>query len=332
MNEIARAAGVARSTVSKALRDDPTISPARCKEIQKLARDIGYRPNPMVSALMAQLLRHRRRTDPHHIAWIDLWPNNGARAAVPILKPLLRGARQRAEELGYAIEVHCVTAEGISAERLSQILVSRAQWGIIIPPVPSNVADFPLDLRGLTGVTIGTSFHHPVMHRVSPNHFQGAQLACDQLRAKGFRRIGFVLSPEMDERVDGKWLGAFLARQHAWPVSERVPPLLAGSDGEMEFKKWRARHLPDVFLIAEAHVLSWLQTTTKGGSDDIPVTWLVIETVARKAWGIDYQAERIGGAAVELLLGQIHRNERGSPAVPHTVLLDGVWVEGSKSS
>jgi hypothetical protein len=30
---------------------------------------------------------------------------------------------------------------------------------------------------------------------------------------------------------------------------------------------------------------------------------------------------------VEVVVAQIHRNERGSPPVPQTVLIDGVWSE-----
>jgi hypothetical protein len=31
--------------------------------------------------------------------------------------------------------------------------------------------------------------------------------------------------------------------------------------------------------------------------------------------------------AVEVVVAQIHRNERGTPSVPQTVLIDGVWSE-----
>ena len=43
--------------------------------------------------------------------------------------------------------------------------------------------------------------------------------------------------------------------------------------------------------------------------------------------GIDYRGESIGAAAIEMVVGQIHRNERGSPEIPNTLLMDGIWVE-----
>ena len=209
MRHVARVARVAVSTVSKALRNDPALPEKRCRSIQALAARLGYRPNPLVATLMAQLHHHRRRADPHNIAWIDLWPTGRDHGAAMSDEPLLRGARERAKELGYGIEVYPVGTDAPSTKRLHRVLSTRGQWGLIIPPVPESAVKLALDLRGLTGVTIGTSLHQPVMHRVSPNHFQGCALAFERMRARGIGRIGLVLTPAMNNRVEGKWLGAF---------------------------------------------------------------------------------------------------------------------------
>jgi DNA-binding LacI/PurR family transcriptional regulator len=325
MATVARAAKVATSTVSKALREDPTIPVNRRREIQQIARRLGYRPNPMVAALMARLHSSRRRNDPHHIAWIDLWPDEREAARTNDFKLMLLGANQRAAELGYQIEVHHVGRDGTSATRLHQILTSRSQWGLIIPPVPLQAMSYPLDIQGLTAVTIGTSLHEPVMHRVAANLYQGCHLACCKLREKGFHRIGLVLSPSMVERVEGRWLGAYLAEQLQWPVEERLAPLLLMDDEETKFHRWLEESKPDVILIAEPHIENWLA----GRRKIKPRTaWLrMLEQTRRNVMAIDTRPEKMGGAAVELVVGQIHRNERGSPEIPHTLMLDGVWFE-----
>ena len=182
-------------------------------------------------------------------------------------------------------------------------------------------------MRGLAAVTVGTSLHEPVMHRVSPNHYQGAQLACVRLRAKGFRRIGLVLSWELNNRVEGKWLGAFLAEQQLWPSSHRVRPLLVDEGGLTAYQRWLEHQNPDAVLLAEPHVAAWLGRSARKGKASLPFAWLHLETSTEGVWHIDYHAERIGAAAVELVIGQIHRNERGSPTISHTLLLDSSWVE-----
>ena len=54
----------------------------------------------------------------------------------------------------------------------------------------------------------------------------------------------------------------------------------------------------------------------------------MIEATRKESLGIDTRPAKMGAAAVELVVAQIHRNERGSPPIPHTLLLDGVWCEG----
>src|SRR5688572_2719992 len=104
MSEIARLAQVAPSTVSRALRDDPAIPLTRRTEIKRLAEQLGYHPNPLVSTLMAQVHKGRRMDEPGHIAWIDLWPEGVSTPAVFMLQ-ILTGAKKRAEALGYQLEI-----------------------------------------------------------------------------------------------------------------------------------------------------------------------------------------------------------------------------------
>ena len=55
LDEVARAAKVAKATVSYALRQHPKIPAATRDRILRIATDLGYRPNPRVSSLMAQV-------------------------------------------------------------------------------------------------------------------------------------------------------------------------------------------------------------------------------------------------------------------------------------
>src|SRR5512140_818827 len=55
LQEIARRAGVSRSTVSRVMRNDPRISPATAARVQAAARELNYRPNPLLSTLMERV-------------------------------------------------------------------------------------------------------------------------------------------------------------------------------------------------------------------------------------------------------------------------------------
>ena len=329
MEDVAKAVGVARSTVSKALRDDPSISVRRREEIRRQADKLGYRPNPMVATLMAQLHSRRRRSDPHHIAWVDLWPDDRkARIVSVVAESLLSGARERAAQLGYNIEVYRTTVDRISPARLRQILMTRSQWGLIIPPVPDAMMNYTLNMEGLTGVGVGLSLHEPVLHRVSPNHYQGGRLACQQLRAKGFRRIGFAIDPTTSERGQHRWLAAYLAEQYHWTAAERLPPLLVEASDSDRFYAWLRKHNPDAILVSEPYVPGWLASFSRSRKKAPKVAWLLRpDKPGKHTWGIDGLPDQLGAAAVELVIGQIHRNERGCPDTARTLLIDGVWSE-----
>ena len=55
METVARAAKVSKMTVSLALRTHPSISAGTRARVVACARKICYTPNPLVSALMANL-------------------------------------------------------------------------------------------------------------------------------------------------------------------------------------------------------------------------------------------------------------------------------------
>jgi len=292
-----------------------------------MARKLGYQPNPLVANLMAQLHVQRRRDDPFNIAWIDLWPDDQESSGLQLLNPLLEGARRRASELGYGIEIHRPTRDGLSPDRLHRILVSRGQYALIVPPVPEAAMNYRLDLEGMAGVTIGTSLHKNRIHRVAPNLYQGSQLACHHLRDQGFRRIGLVLSEKMHERVEKSWTGAFLAEQQHWPKIDRLPPLLLNTWDRTRFNKWHSQYQPDAVLLSEPVPASWMKELSGGGRRrPSPIVWLLVEGRQPGVQGVDYRGNAIGAASVEMVVGQIHRNERGDPKIPNTLLLPGVWT------
>jgi LacI family transcriptional regulator len=55
LSDIADAVGYSKNTVSLALRSDPQIPEATRAVIRETAERLGYRPNPVLSQLMAEL-------------------------------------------------------------------------------------------------------------------------------------------------------------------------------------------------------------------------------------------------------------------------------------
>ena len=104
MAEIAQELGVASSTVSRALRGDPRISAEMRQRVETLAKNTGYRPNPLVSALMAS----RRRRGAGEVDVIALVTNYGGREswrAKDVCRWEYEGIIARATALGFRVEI-----------------------------------------------------------------------------------------------------------------------------------------------------------------------------------------------------------------------------------
>ena len=118
--------------------------------------------------------------------------------------------------------------------------------------------------------------------------------------------------------------------QVTWPTEQHIPPLLATPEDEARFLEWHKRFKPDAILLAEAYVEKWVELTATRRARAPAVAWLRrIESMPKSTFAVDTRPDKMGAAAVELVVGQIHRNERGSPRTAHTLLLDGVWSEAT---
>src|ERR1700677_1612449 len=126
MEDVARAAGVSRSTVSRALRNDLRLKPETCERVRKVAAELGYRPNPFVATLMADLQRKRQPSASSTFAFVTAHPSrDGWRRQNPSFVDYFEGAQERAATHGYALEAFCLREPGMTAERFTRMLYTR---------------------------------------------------------------------------------------------------------------------------------------------------------------------------------------------------------------
>jgi DNA-binding LacI/PurR family transcriptional regulator len=124
-------------------------------------------------------------------------------------------------------------------------------------------------------------------------------------------------------------LSTFLLLQHGMPEAQRVPVEIPEEWTERNFQAWFARHRPDAIIGVVHPVREWL---ARGGIEsprDIGLVSLDWDEESGDAFAaVDQNALATGAAAVDLVLGQMRRNERGIPAIPQTVLVDCRWRPG----
>jgi len=131
MQQIAAAAGVSKSAVSLALRNDPRIPKATRSRIQKVANDLGYQRNPVVDSLMTQLRAGRQPSFQANLGLVNCSPKKDL-SENHTFRRLREGVLRRAEQLGYGVEEFWLQQPDMRPERIKQILETRGIRGLIL--------------------------------------------------------------------------------------------------------------------------------------------------------------------------------------------------------
>ena len=328
---IARRARVSQSTVSRALSNNPVLPRSTCRRIQAIARQMGYVPNPLVSSVFGAMRRRQSRTNLGTLAFLTAHATRNGWKSIATYRDFFVGAEERAAEQGFAIETHWAAEPGLTGTRLGGILAARGILGVIVSTRGSTEAFPELPWENFALVRIGLSQRRLPFHCAVNHQFQTARLVAGQLAARGYVRIGLAMTTWQNEASDQGWLGGFLVWQQSQPASRRLPVNLLPALTAETFLDWFGHHRPDAVISVNPDVAIWLRTTNHRVPEDVGVALLDWHDNYGDIAGADQNSRLAGSAAVDILLGQLRRNERGIPAHPHTLLIESSWREGAPS-
>jgi LacI family transcriptional regulator len=333
--DIADKLGVSHTTLSMALRDHHTISQKRREQVQRAAKEMGYRPDPFLSSLAA----YRRKNSPvkfqSTIAWINHWEQPEHLRKLREFDAYWRGAKDAAERFGYLLDEIRWPAD-CSAKRFEKILLTRGVRGVLIPPHRTKPDWGNLDWNKFSIVRFGMSVKTPDSNAVTADQFRAVTMAVNKIYQYGYRRIGLVVGRGLDENVGGNFYGGFCWAQVLLKLNPALPPLRTDygtqSAEEMDreklaLKKWLTRHKPDAILTTDAEVPGLIKELGYRIPQDIVVAGTSVHDIPVDA-GVDQHSEAIGRIAVETLVKQINVNERGEPSDPTRILVESRWQDG----
>lgn len=341
--DVAKRAGVHVTTVSLALRNHPSLPVATRERLQSLAQEMGYRPDPNLRALMSyRNLKLGGRT-PSVLAYIT---NAGGRwdwKNAPAHLEFFEGASGRAEQLGYTLEHFWLGEPGLSHERLSNILISRGINGVVLASqwAPSCTT-VQFDWPHFSGARIDFSPRDSLLHCVTNDQRAIIQLAMRQVRAAGYRRIGFVMPDWWDECVDLAWSAGFLAEQAKLPAEDHIPILYyaraAGASSPPEptpttvpkkaLEGWLRKFQPEVLISYAPFVLPQLEALGTRIPGDLAFVDIFLRKSDSHTAGVRNNCTRVGEMAVELVDAQLQQNTFGLPKFQTATLVEGTWCDG----
>ena len=333
LRDIAKIAKVSTMTVSLSLRNDPSISKATRERVCKVAKECGYRRDPLLSAYGQQIRRRKSRAFHSTLAWFHDWTENEAYKTEPWLRRYWAGARERAETLGFALDPIWLREPKLNARRLHDILQARGIRGFVVHQLlnPEFFKEFPLD--AYAGASIGQNLLSPHIPRVLADAPANALIALEQLVARGYRRIGFFQNVYHTAKTQAEGVASVYFHAYRLTGTPPIPPFFftdVAKDGSevAAFKAWLEAHEPDVILTENDDVLRMLDDTGYRVPQQTAVAHLEITDVSKHWSGIDPGAEALGATAVDTLVGQLFRNELGAQHPHESLRLVGRWVEG----
>jgi DNA-binding LacI/PurR family transcriptional regulator len=315
-------------TVSRALRDAPKVSEQRREQIQEIAREMGYRPNPEMSRLMAIMRQTRTKRSASVMALVNTFTRNVLENENEHLKTFYTGARTQAAKLGFMPELFSIGDEEISDQRLSKILYARGIEAAVVLPFPYERTRLDLDYRKFYVSSIGRSQSEQNFHRACPNQFQATRLSLQMCHQLGYKRPGLILRSVMDRRSGYRYSAAYLQFLYENPEREALPIINLQPYSTAGLGEWLKANKPDVILGLGPRTLSLVRELGYRVPEDVGFINLSKLDGDDEMSGVDNHFQEVGAAAVDLVVSQMHSFDRGLSAHPKTVLINGTWVEG----
>ena len=330
MKDIAKVAGVSVMSVSRALRSQYGNSPATRDRIVRIAEKMGYRPNPMVSALMSGRASRSKRQTTTNLAMLQLGVSRD-------LKGFEDGVVERSRMLGYSLDTFAHEPHQITDHRLRSILIHRGIRGIIV--MPAFLAPYKLDFNfsGFAAAAIGFSVPHPRLPRVISDAYHRVLDASRTLYQRGYRRLGLVYCDDENRRFDYSLTAGLKVsslavasdlKSHALSVPVSHDGVTLSRKIQQKMADWIRQHEIEVIISQMDDVYPSLLHLGFSIPKDIGYLHLHRSNDPAIAC-MDQLCYQTGAKAVDVVSAMMHRNEYELPQFPSIISTPSCWIDGA---
>jgi len=334
METLARHLGLSRNAVSLALRNDPSIPESTRQRVLEAAKEFGYQRNPAHGELMSQMRRKGHGSTLATLALINCHQEADAFRSHPTIPSYVAGCQARARELGYPLDRFWMHEPGWRAERWCEMLETRGIRGLVLIGMMEQnriPADFLPVIDRFPAVVTGVRTRDPALSFACVDHHILTLQAFEQALKLGYKRPALVMDPVIDALVEHRFSAGYRTAQHELPLRRRIPPFEKVAEARQDlstFKNWLDRWKPDVLFSLYSEVREWVEAL----GFQVPESMGLIQLEWRKRqpeWaGMNQHNDLTGQAAVDMLIGMIHRGEGSIKPFPRATLIGPSWVAG----
>jgi len=316
LEEVAKLAGVSRSTVSRVVNQHPNVRPEVRERVWEVIRQTGYQPHAAARSLATRRTRVIGLIIPQAVTTLFTDPY------FPIL---IRGIADACNAHNYHLMLSLFSRRRVQESRArqdllyQQVLRGRYLDGVVVSSAPLDDPIFPRLLEdGVPFIIVGR-YPHERANYVDVDNVAGARMAVEHLLRLGHERVATITGPlnmfAAQDRLEG-YQQALAAR--GIPVDE---DLIAEGDftergGRAAMQRLLLRRPTAIFAASDMMAVGAIKVLREAGLrvpedvavvgfDDIPLASMVEPPLTT----VRQPIEQTGGMAVELLVSLLENPE-----------------------
>ncbi|WP_298456553.1 LacI family DNA-binding transcriptional regulator [uncultured Cellulomonas sp.] len=194
LDEVARLAGVSRSTASRAINRGPRVSAATRAAVDAAVTELGFTPNRAARSLVT------RRTD--SIALVVPEPDERV-LSDPFFAGTISGLTAALSASDLQLVLVLARPTEVATRTLRYLRNGHVDGAVVVSHHRGDALAVELERSGLPSVFIGRPLSGPRAEYVDVDNVAGGRLATDHLIRSGRRRIATVTGPlDMSAGVD----------------------------------------------------------------------------------------------------------------------------------
>jgi LacI family transcriptional regulator len=321
LEEVARLAGVSRSTVSRVINDHPNVRPETREQVWQAIRKSGYQPHAVARSLVTNRTQIIGMIIPEAVTTLF---------TDPFFPLLLRGATEACNAHHYQLLLSLFDDPAGQEELYQRVLRSSYLDGVILASTSLDDPLIPGLLRDrIPFVSVG---RHPNgrVHYVDVDNVAGARMAVEHLIRLGHQRIA-TITGRLDMTAGQDRLEGYrqALKAHRIPVEEEliVEGDFTENSGMVGMQQLLSASPSAVFIASDMMAIGALQALRQAGCqvpqdvalvgfDDIPI----VSAIEPALTTVRQPIERMGSMAVEVLLSVLEgSSEEEAPA--HRIIL-----------
>ncbi len=304
-----------------------------------MAAKLGYRPDPLLSALTRRRWPGGAKPSFVTIAYVHFSGSGRNKSAGPREEAI--AVRARAAELGYNLDVLDYSSYH-TGKKLSDVLVARGVRGVIVQAFTDTKA-LELDWNRFFTVFVGPENDEIHVHNVQADFRATVRVAVQECVARGYRRPGFALMNYLASGTNEPIYAQVLAERSRLEASDgEQPDLFQWSPGDPRYvqslHKWYADNRPDCLIASHPSVYHAFCHPEHFGypripavriPEDLPMVSLRKDPTVGSMAHTGLREHEQGVEAVNLIHRHLQHGVVGIPSVPMRMLIPPEFIAGS---